>query len=112
MISSCKHCGATLFDGNKTVLGETHVCPPRWLVWDPEYCDREDSAYVYAYDSESAAQQWAEDTAPDRDYDTGEITLCVASADEPPEYGHDEVTVYGETEITWYANRKPCAREV
>lgn len=40
---------------------KTHKCPPRFLVWCPEYGeDAEDGDVIYARDHELAAERWAE----------------------------------------------------
>lgn len=48
----CTTCGALRIRG--------HVCPPTWLVWDPELTDGTEAVTVHAYDAQEAAEQWPE----------------------------------------------------
>ena len=85
---------------------EGHGCGPSWLVFDPEYCDEEDAARVYAQSPCDAVESWAEDDDGQGDYsivggcsatvtvirEDGARTSWIVSGESVPEYTARMVT--------------------
>lgn len=81
-MNRCEHCGELLWLGMPI-----HECLPQWFVWDPENGDYNDWKPVFARDSQSAAEAWAEKN-PDEWYDLDEdsvieVCVCLCGDDEP-----------------------------
>lgn len=97
MSSWCDKCNE--FKG--VFRAEHHVCPPRWLVRDPDYDGDEFDSLgrkYYARSAEEAARKWAERTDPDRSYrlvSGNEVTVYVKKYDDPDDM-QQAFVVYGE----------------
>jgi len=57
----CKTCGEFM------LFPETHVCPTRWEVCEPEY-DPDEWVNVFASDAKEAVEKWAEEEDCSWDY--------------------------------------------
>lgn len=81
-MTTCSKCHNYYFETRE------HVCPPAWLVWNPENGDVEDARTFYNHDAEGAVQVWAErDDSDSADYliVKGNPTIvCVQAKDGGP----------------------------
>lgn len=63
MITRCKVCNGIVYQHNKTLLGNPHECPPKWLIIDTSVNSKdewEDAKEFYEYDPADAAIAAAE----------------------------------------------------
>lgn len=50
-----------------------HVCPPEWIVWNPDEAQTDvDARHIYAEDAETAVELWAEND----DNDSAEYNIA------------------------------------